>query len=203
VPQHQFEERAFFSTTSGKIPKAFVKSVEMAIDSDDCKDVSWLSKYPSEKEVLFPPGSEFVVTSRESCVAGPRQVCLKLQHTTTSNSAATVLETSGEEASRGTLGMERSYLEKEFTQRKYISELDTKKHIFFQSTKKGLWRNTSGDNEIHDWVLDDDSNVIEIQYSRLGETARKKAYFYVMSENEVGYMKGPNSDVIQEYYRFQ
>lgn len=59
----RFEEDAFMSTTSAtSIPAAFQKNITFVIKSTKCRDISFLSEYPGEKEILFPPGSEFIVT---------------------------------------------------------------------------------------------------------------------------------------------
>jgi hypothetical protein len=61
--KNAFTELAFMSTTKLKtLPEAFNKgNVTFKITSPRCRDISWLSELPKEEEVLFPPGSEFVV----------------------------------------------------------------------------------------------------------------------------------------------
>ena len=80
----RFEEEAFMSTTTASsIPPAFQKNITFVIKSSKCSDISWLSEYPTEKEVLFPPGSEFtVVKSDLKKVGSVYKGTLNLKHET-------------------------------------------------------------------------------------------------------------------------
>ena len=57
-------ERGFFSTTkNNRAPKGFENKLHVIVGtSAQCADISNYSRIPSEREVLFPPGSEFKVT---------------------------------------------------------------------------------------------------------------------------------------------
>lgn len=202
TPSKKFVESAFMSTTVGT---PFSGSVEFTVTSDNCKDVSWLSQYPNEREVLFPPGSEFVVTKKTACPDGDRQYCIELKHVPSSRQATVFPHVmTEEEASPGTKGMGVKYRESDFVGKKFLGETDSKKYIYFETTKKGKWVNSAGENTITDWILDKKSNIIEVSYNKVGKPdAKTKAYFYAMDLTEIGYMKGPKSQKIQESYRLK
>ncbi|MBC7658495.1 MAG: hypothetical protein H7249_02175 [Chitinophagaceae bacterium] len=59
----RFEELAFMSTTKeNSVPAGFKNNLTFVITSKNCHDISFLSEHANEKEVLFPPGSDFIVT---------------------------------------------------------------------------------------------------------------------------------------------
>lgn len=204
-PAARFREKAFLSTTVGKIPTQFVKAVEMEIHSANCRGIAWVSYYPNEKEVLFPPGSEFTVTSNTACKRGDRERCLVLEHQAGTTVAVDNINTgdSNSDPSPGTKGIDKIFRESDFTRKKFISEKGAGKYVYFETTRKGVWLNTQGENTIHDWVLDKESNIIEIKYSRPNERTQNKAYFFVHSDKRVSYLKGPASDKVEEYYDVQ
>lgn len=195
-----FREKAFMSTTLGRIPKAFVKPVEFKINSDHCKAISWASQYPNEKEVLFPPGSEFGVVARRSCPLGVREHCIEMTAKEAANGTPLATGSEETEPSHGTMGVDVSYRESDFTGKRFMSVKDESKYVKFDTTRVGTWVNTNGENAIADWVLDHDSNIIEITYRRPGETEQTTGWFMVLSETKIGRLRGPNSDRVDEYY---
>lgn len=61
-----YSDRAFLSTTyAPQIPPDFQGKATFIIEADKCPKIDWLSEFPSEKEVLFPPGTDFVITDLE------------------------------------------------------------------------------------------------------------------------------------------
>ena len=202
-----FREPAFLSTTQGtRVPKQFVKAVEMKIHSNRCREISWASHYPNEKEVLFPPGSQFKVTKRVdggTCKAGVREHCIDLDEVPARETVASVpTGTKETEPSNGAKGVDKAYRENDLRNKKFVSLVDDKKFIEFDSTTKGTWLNTNGTNKIVDWVLDrekDGSNIIEMDYER--EDGRKETgYFLLLSETMLGRLYGPEGVQIAEYY---
>jgi hypothetical protein len=62
IPGQIVREEAFFSTSSS--PKgAFPGNTQFSVFSRNGKPVDFLSELPHEKEVLFPPGTQFKVLS--------------------------------------------------------------------------------------------------------------------------------------------
>jgi hypothetical protein len=57
-----------FTSTSSSTDEAFAGTHQMVIESSHGKDISFLSSRPNEKEVLFPPGTQFRVLAREGAV---------------------------------------------------------------------------------------------------------------------------------------
>lgn len=66
-PGEVVTENAFVSTTTNPAvaqSSAFSGNVEFRILSTTGRDVSSVSMYPHEQEILFPPGTKFYVLSR-------------------------------------------------------------------------------------------------------------------------------------------
>lgn len=61
--KRRFKEAGFTSTSYGG--PGFSGKIEFTIKSDHCRKIDWLSAVESEKEALFPPGSEFIVETAE------------------------------------------------------------------------------------------------------------------------------------------
>ncbi len=61
IKAKRFEEQGFMST-SPTVPAAFQKNITFIIKSKACHDISSISEFPKDKEILFPPGSNFIVT---------------------------------------------------------------------------------------------------------------------------------------------
>lgn len=57
-----------FTSTSSSTDQAFAGTHQIAIQSSHGKDISFLSSREHEKEVLFPPGTQFRVLSRDGAV---------------------------------------------------------------------------------------------------------------------------------------
>ena len=56
---------ATFTSSSSATDQAFSGSHQFAIESRTGRDISFLSSRPEEKEVLFPPGTQFEVLDRQ------------------------------------------------------------------------------------------------------------------------------------------
>ena len=211
-------EKAFMSTTTGDIPYAFRKSIEFTIKSKNCKDISWLSKYPSEDEVLFPPGSEFSVEQWNECPDGSRKLCFTIKHELVNPKEKRqsgvkknlVVQSSSdpdEEPSPGTKAMSVKYNAavfggKTFFSEKNLAKKDNTKYVSFKKDGNGgEWVNTNGTNTITSWKVDTDSNLLEVKYKHAKTKSNTTAYFFAMDETAIGYMKGPNSQKVLEYYR--
>lgn len=73
--ERYYTEKAFVSTSDGD--KGFNGTHKYVINSESCpKSISGISDFPNEKEVLFPPGSEFEVTRMQK-KGNERRYCVK------------------------------------------------------------------------------------------------------------------------------
>ena len=76
VPGETVVESAFTST-SKTMGTSFPGNTKFVIQSLEGKDVSLLSKYPGEQEILFRPGSPFKVLSKTTDASGKTTIFLK------------------------------------------------------------------------------------------------------------------------------
>lgn len=60
-PGRLVSDGAFMSTSSGE---PFGGNVLIKVDGTSGRDISFLSEYPNEAEVLYPPGTKFEVINR-------------------------------------------------------------------------------------------------------------------------------------------
>ena len=73
--ERYYTERAFVSTSEGG--DSFGGQHKYVVNSESCpKSISGISNYENEKEILFPPGSEFEVT-RVQKKGGYRRYCVR------------------------------------------------------------------------------------------------------------------------------
>ncbi|MBC7660310.1 MAG: hypothetical protein H7249_11450 [Chitinophagaceae bacterium] len=72
LAKNDFIDLAFLSTTSAtSLPVAFTQgNATFHITSKRCRDISWASEIPTEKEIRSPPGSEFQVVDVKTKGAG-------------------------------------------------------------------------------------------------------------------------------------
>jgi hypothetical protein len=73
-PGHPVTEEFFFSTAANS-KSAFSGNTKYFVESTNGKRVDFLSEYPHEREVLFPPGTKFDVISVEvNQATGKREI---------------------------------------------------------------------------------------------------------------------------------
>lgn len=66
-----YKDFGFVSSAEGTLDKVgskyktFLGSHKFIINSNNCKNISWISRWPQENEVLFPPGTSFRVINIE------------------------------------------------------------------------------------------------------------------------------------------
>lgn len=80
IKRKRFIDKGFVSASYQW--RGFGGNIKFTIHSDHCKKIDWVSKYPHETEVLFPPGSEFIVNdSQLHVVDGVVQGTVDMTHT--------------------------------------------------------------------------------------------------------------------------
>lgn len=192
----RFKERAFMSSSYGA--QGFSGNFQMVIKSNRCRKIDWLSQYPGEKEVLFPPGSEFIVDDPQITGSGSQaKGTIYLTHTleadNPSNEPVVEVSTGDEESGPGSLAPAGNYAPSDFIGKTYKYEGGNTK-MAFEGGKKGTF---SGDGNITqmDWVLS--GNRITIVSSLSGKTY----YFLVIAKETLGVVADSSSTNIQAYYK--
>ena len=192
----QFIECAFLSTTYGDIPLTFRKDITFEIESDRCAKIDWMSEFPNEKEVLFPPGSEFYVTDRQEVTSnGKTLTTLKMKHVMSGDPALAgakrkidCMNITDLPGSPGTAGF-TPVPESDLLNRTFISETTGRRIVFTGNgsaeRRNGLERSTCS------WIYGQNKFTVTCG----SETQN----YFAFSADRIGLMSGAASDQISEY----
>lgn len=192
----QFIECAFLSTTYGDIPAAFRKDITFEIQSERCAKIDWMSEFPNEKEVLFPPGSEFYVTDRlDEQKNGKTVTTLKMKHVMSgapdlANARRKIdcMNITDLPGSPGTAGF-TPVPENALLDRAFVSET-TNLRIRF-ATGGTADRRNGAQRSTCTWTYAQNKFTVICS----GDTH----HFFAFSADRIGLMSGPSSDQISDY----
>jgi hypothetical protein len=196
----QFIECAFLSTTYGDIPGAFKKDITFEIESDSCARIDWMSEFPNEKEVLFPPGSEFFVTDRtDEQKNGKTLTTLKMKHVMSGDPALNqakrkidcmnITDLPGSPGTGGVTPVSVANL----TKRTFVSET-TGLRIQFADNGSAERRNGPQRSSCS-WVYNQNKFTVTC--------GSETQYYFAFSADRIGLMAGAGSDQISEYLSAQ
>ncbi len=177
-----FKDPGFMSTTLGEVPAQFNRGVTFDIKAKNCRDISSLSLFPAEREVLFPPGATFKVVRKSGSLSG-KNVVIELTEERSDSEAQALTSV---DSAPGTKGVGNKVVVRPGVYKRHKTPFPVDK-----SNGKGgdlsLEKNNDAVLSLHDgrvvqgsWTTDPDSRLMRVEY--MINKSKRVRWFFILDQ---------------------